>query len=91
MLTAEQTADAEVRWGNMLTPEQIADAEVRWGNLVAAVAAIEEETWACLPAGARARMLAAMDWDKLETLNAIYGGWGDEDAASVASGVSVEY
>jgi hypothetical protein len=67
----------------MLTAEQIADAEVRW--------AIEEETWACLPAGARVRMLAAMDWEKLEALNAINGGWEDGDAVSVASGVSVEY
>ena len=75
----------------MLTAEQIADAEVRWDNLVAAVAAIEEETWACLQAGARVRMLAAMDWEKLEALTAINGGWEDGDAVSVASGVSVEY
>jgi hypothetical protein len=75
----------------MLTAEQIADAEVRWGRLVAAVAAIEEETWPCLPAGARARMLAAMDWEKLGALHAINGGCEDGDAASAASGVSVEY
>jgi hypothetical protein len=36
-------------------------------------------------------MLAAMDWEKLEALNAINGGWEDGDAVSVASGVSVEY
>ena len=74
----------------MLTAEQIADAEVRWDNLVAAVAAIEEETWACLPAGARVRMLATMDWEKLGALHAI-GGSEDGDAASAASDVSVEY
>ena len=75
----------------MLTAEQIADAEVRWDSLVTVVAVIEEETWSCLPAGARARMLVVMDWEKIGSLNAINGGWGDEDAASVASGVSVEY
>jgi hypothetical protein len=52
--------------------KQTADAEARCDNLVAAVNAMTPATWDCLPAATQDRLMAAMNWDKLDVMHTVF-------------------
>ena len=52
--------------------KQTADAEARCDNLVAAVNAMTPATWDCLPPATQDRLMAAMNWNKLDVIHTVF-------------------
>ena len=52
--------------------KQTADAEARCDNLVAAVNAMTPATWDCLPSATQDRLMATMNWNKLDVIHNVF-------------------